>query len=401
MSVQGKYCPPRYVNRSLLFFLLQLSLHFVMAQKPANQLDDIDYNFNKNNGRFVAVFTKKFDFKYQRPNSGETVTISVENANYHPNLKQEQKRSKLPDNPYLKSYNTSIQERQTVEITLELHPDVNINYYSTDARPSTRAGSGQSSTSAGRPGRHTLLVDFSKTPQLPLQTTFNNRATFIRQGKGKISAELKSEADDSSALPPTVSNIANTNQPSHANLNNTTFSVLQEIPKTTVQTTAEEKGKTVWPRIVGIWQKYLRIPIDLIILLGLLGLGLGLRRNHRIIRQVALRQIPSELVNKSEERKAIKSNQSFDNLLQSHLEQTEARDRPENGMPTGDVEAEKIPVEEIDSTQIEEINGLEIEQLKRQVKKLQTEEGLNSTEIAHRLGVPGEKVSLISKLGDD
>ena len=61
----------------------------------------------------------------------------------------------------------------------------------------------------------------------------------------------------------------------------------------------------------------------------------------------------------------------------------------------------KFLVEEIDSTQIEEIIGLEIEQLKRQVKKLQTEEGLNSTEIAHRLGVPGEKVSLISKLGDD
>ena len=388
MSVQGKSCPQRYVNLSLLFFLLQLSLHFVVAQNSANQLDDIEYYFTGNNGRFVAVFTKEFDFKYQTSNAGETVTISVENANYHPNFKQ--KKTKLPDNPYLKSYNTSIQERQTVEITLELHPDININYSSTD---------GQSSTSAGRPGGHTLWVDFSKT--LPLQTTFNNRATFIRQGKGKISTELKSEADDSSVQPPTDSKVENTNQPSHVNLTNTTFSVLQEIPKTTVQTTAEEKGKTVWPRIVGIWQMYLRIPIDLIILLGLLRLGLGLRRNHRIIRQVALRQIPSEPVNGSEERKAIKSNQSFDNLLQSHLEQTEARDIPENGMPAGDVETEKIPVEEIDSTQIEEINGLEIEQLKKQVKQLQTEEGLNSTEIAHRLGVPGEKVSLISKLGDD
>ena len=390
MSVQGKSCPQRYVNLSLLFFLLQLSLHFVVAQNSANQLDDIEYYFTGNNGRFVAVFTKEFDFKYQTSNAGETVTISVENANYHPNFKQ--KKTKLPDNPYLKSYNTSIQERQTVEITLELHPDININYSSTD---------GQSSTSAGRPGGHTLWVDFSKIPRLPLQTTFNNRATFIRQGKGKISTELKSEADDSSVQPPTDSKVENTNQPSHVNLTNTTFSVLQEIPKTTVQTTAEEKGKTIWPRIVGIWQKYLRIPIDLIILLGLLRLGLGLRRNHRIIRQVALRQIPSEPVNGSEERKAIKSNQSFDNLLQSHLEQTEARDIPENGMPAGDVETEKIPVEEIDSTQIEEINGLEIEQLKKQVKQLQTEEGLNSTEIAHRLGVPGEKVSLISKLGDD
>ena len=390
MSVQGKSCPQRYVNLSLLFFLLQLSLHFVVAQNPANQLDDIEYYFTGNNGRFVAVFTKEFDFKYQTSNAGETVTISVENANYHPNFKQ--KKTKLPDNPYLKSYNTSIQERQTVEITLELHPDININYSSTD---------GQSSTSAGRPGGHTLWVDFSKIPRLPLQTTFNNRTTFIRQGKGKISTELKSEADDSSVQPPTDSKVENTNQPSHVNLTNTTFSVLQEIPKTTVQTTAEEKGKTVWPRIVGIWQMYLRIPIDLIILLGLLRLGLGLRRNHRIIRQVALRQIPSEPVNGSEERKAIKSNQSFDNLLQSHLEQTEARDIPENEMPAGDVETEKIPVEEIDSTQIEEINGLEIEQLKKQVKQLQTEEGLNSTEIAHRLGVPGEKVSLISKLGDD
>ena len=397
MRVQGKSCPQRYVNLSLLFFLLQLSLHFVVAQNSANQLSHIDYYFTGNNGRFVAVFTKEFDFKYQTSNAGETVTISVENANHHPNFKQ--KKTKLPDNPYLKSYNTSIQERQTVEITLELHPDININYSSTDAQSSTSAGSGQSSTSAGRPGGHTLWVDFSKT--LPLQTTFNNRATFIRQGKGKISTELKSEADDSSVQPPTDSKVENTNQPSHVNLTNTTFSVLQEIPKTTVQTTAEEKGKTVWPRIVGIWQMYLRIPIDLIILLGLLRLGLGLRRNHRIIRQVALRQIPSEPVNGSEERKAIKSNQSFDNLLQSHLEQTEARDIPENGMPAGDVETEKIPVEEIDSTQIEEINGLEIEQLKKQVKQLQTEEGLNSTEIAHRLGVPGEKVSLISKLGDD
>merc|ERR1712096_188163 len=88
---------------------------------------------------------------------------------------------------------------------LELHPDININYSSTDAQSSTSAGSGQSSTSAGRPGGHTLWVDFSKIPRLPLQTTFNNRATFIRQGKGKISTELKSEADDSSVQPPTDS----------------------------------------------------------------------------------------------------------------------------------------------------------------------------------------------------
>ena len=162
MSVQGKSCPQRYVNLSLLFFLLQLSLHFVVAQNSANQLDDIEYYFTGNNGRFVAVFTKEFDFKYQTSNAGETVTISVENANYHPNLKQ--KKTKLPDNPYLKSYNTSIQERQTVEITLELHPDININYSSTDAQSSTSAGSGQSSTSAGRPGGHTLWVDFSEIP---------------------------------------------------------------------------------------------------------------------------------------------------------------------------------------------------------------------------------------------
>ncbi len=396
MSVQGKSCPQRYANLSLLFFLFQLSLHFVVAQKPVNQLDQIVYRSNKNNGRFVAVFTKKFDFKYQISNTGKTVTISVENVNYHQNLKQ--KSSKLQDDLYLKSYNTSIQERQTIEITLELYPNVNVNYSSTD---------GQSSTSAMRPGGHLLWVDFSKTPQFlsqPLQT-FNNRTIFKRQDEGKISTESKSETDDSSVQSSTVPKIENqsatTNQPSYTNPVTTTFSVLPEIPKTTVQTTVEEKGKTVWPRIVGIWQKYLRIPIDLIILLGLLRLGLGLRRNHRIIRQVALRQIPSELVNESAEQKAIKSNQSFDNLLQSHLEQTEARDIPENGMPTGDVETEKITVEEIDSTQIEEINGLEIERLKKQVKKLQTEEGLNPTEIAHRLGVPGEKVSLISKLGDD
>ena len=396
MSVQGKSCPQRYANLSLLFFLFQLSLHFVVAQKPVNQLDQIVYRSNKNNGRFVAVFTKKFDFKYQISNTGKTVTISVENVNYHQNLKQ--KSSKLQDDLYLKSYNTSIQERQTIEITLELYPNVNVNYSSTD---------GQSSTSAMRPGGHLLWVDFSKTPQFlsqPLQT-FNNRTIFKRQDEGKISTESKSETDDSSVQSSTVPKIENqsatTDQPSYTNPVTTTFSVLPEIPKTTVQTTVEEKGKTVWPRIVGIWQKYLRIPIDLIILLGLLRLGLGLRRNHRIIRQVALRQIPSELVNESAEQKAIKSNQSFDNLLQSHLEQTEARDIPENGMPAGDVETEKITVEEIDSTQIEEINGLEIEQLKKQVKKLQTEEGLNSTEIAHRLGVPGEKVSLISKLGDD
>ena len=153
MSVQGKSCPQRYVNLSLLFFLLQLSLHFVVAQNSANQLSHIDYYFTGNNGRFVAVFTKEFDFKYKTSNAGETVTISVENANHHPNFKQ--KKTKLPDNPYLKSYNTSIQERQTVEITLELHPDININYSSTD---------GQSSTSAGRPGGHTLWVDFSEIP---------------------------------------------------------------------------------------------------------------------------------------------------------------------------------------------------------------------------------------------
>ncbi|MDP7281046.1 MAG: hypothetical protein QGG39_14345, partial [Candidatus Poribacteria bacterium] len=147
MSVQGKSCPQRYANLSLLFFLFQLSLHFVVAQKPVNQLDQIVYRSNKNNGRFVAVFTKKFDFKYQISNTGKTVTISVENVNYHQNLKQ--KSSKLQDDLYLKSYNTSIQERQTIEITLELYPNVNVNYSSTD---------GQSSTSAMRPGGHLLWV---------------------------------------------------------------------------------------------------------------------------------------------------------------------------------------------------------------------------------------------------
>ena len=240
-----------------------------------------------------------------------------------------------------------------------------------------------------RPGKSVLWIRFDEKPvqppeqnsrsiQLPEQKTAqpNNSQPKINRGLEEIKSLVTTHA---------------------------LAQVLPEIPQTKVQ--KHTKDQTFWLQVVEVWRKYLRIPIDLIILLGILRIALGLRRNHQIIRQVILREVPSESANTSTKQKVLEGNdKNFENLLQANLE-TASSDLVNLETKTSNSSSEQndseIPVEEIDSTQIEEISDLEIEKLREKAQRLRQEEGLGEAEIAQKLGVSGEKVALIFSLGDN
>ncbi len=370
----------------LAFGMLLFSLVYsIEGQKVLKELEDIDYN--KIDGKFVAIFSQRFNFTSSATPKGNYLEIHVKDASCE-NYLDKRKRNRTRDNFSTDSKSPVIKfniRQVGLYVVFYLYhlPDLDPIYSSVE-KP------GRSTISEMRPGQHVLWVKFSQKPKRPPQT--DKKTTKIQISETKADQKTNNQRKSKNDFRPEKVLKSETALP-------LSFRVLPEIPQTKVQKRAEKE--TIWSQVIEVWRNYLRIPIDLIILLGLLRIGLGLRRNHQIIRQVILKEMPAKFSDDLAEQKSIEGNTGFDNLLQANLERADS-DQPdaENGKSSMETTAE-IPVEEIDSTQIEEISDLEIEQLKEKAEKMRAEEGLNEAEIAQKLGVSGEKVALIFSLGDN
>ena len=377
----------RYFLWVIFVALLFCSVHTLECQSTGNQLEGID--LNEKGGKFVAIFSKPFIFNEEHtPNRGY-LKVQVNNTLCTEFLTSKENRHwseskwviyRDPDSPV----NRASISQEGPDVVISLHHSLNYELrYSSSEQPR------ESTRSEMRPGKSVLWIRFDEKPVQPPEQ--NSRS--IQLPEQKTAQPNNSQPKINRGLEE-IKSLATT----HA-----LAQVLPEIPQTNVQ--KHTKDQTFWLQVVEVWRKYLRIPIDLIILLGILRIALGLRRNHQIIRQVILREIPSESANTSTKQKVLEGNdKNFENLLQANLE-TASSDLVNLETKTSNSSSEQngpeIPVEEIDSTQIEEISDLEIEKLREKAQRLRQEEGLGEAEIAQKLGVSGEKVALIFSLGDN
>ena len=377
----------RYFLWAVFVVLLFCSVHRLECQSTGNQLEGID--LNEKGGKFVAIFSKPFIFNEEHtPNRGY-LKVQVNNTLCTEFLTSKENRHwseskwviyRDPDSPV----NRASISQEGPDVVISLHHSLNYELrYSSSEQPR------ESTRSEMRPGKSVLWIRFDEKPVQPPEQ--NSRSIQLPEQK---TAQPNNSQPKLNREPEEIKSLANT----HA-----LAQVLPEIPQTKVQ--KHTKDQTFWLQVVEVWRKYLRIPIDLIILLGILRIALGLRRNHQIIRQVILREIPSESANTSTEQKVLEGNdKNFENLLQANIE-TANSDLVNLETKTSNSSSEQndpeIPVEEIDSTQIEEISDLEIEKLREKAQRLRQEEGLGEAEIAQKLGVSGEKVALILSLGDN
>ena len=377
----------RYFLWAVFVVLLFCSVHRLECQSTGNQLEGID--LNEKGGKFVAIFSKPFIFNEEHtPNRGY-LKVQVNNTLCTEFLTSKENRHwseskwviyRDPDSPV----NRASISQEGPDVVISLHHSLNYELrYSSSEQPR------ESTRSEMRPGKSVLWIRFDEKPVQPPEQ--NSRSIQLPEQK---TAQPNNSQPKLNREPEEIKSLANT----HA-----LAQVLPEIPQTKVQ--KHTKDQTFWLQVVEVWRKYLRIPIDLIILLGILRIALGLRRNHQIIRQVILREIPSESANTSTEQKVLEGNEkNFENLLQANIE-TANSDLVNLETKTSNSSSEQndpeIPVEEIDSTQIEEISDLEIEKLREKAQRLRQEEGLGEAEIAQKLGVSGEKVALILSLGDN
>ena len=377
----------RYFLWAVFVVLLFCSVHRLECQSTGNQLEGID--LNEKGGKFVAIFSKPFIFNEEHtPNRGY-LKVQVNNTLCTEFLTSKENRHwseskwviyRDPDSPV----NRASISQEGPDVVISLHHSLNYELrYSSSEQPR------ESTRSEMRPGKSVLWIRFDEKPVQPPEQ--NSRSIQLPEQK---TAQPNNSQPKLNREPEEIKSLANT----HA-----LAQVLPEIPQTKVQ--KHTKDQTFWLQVVEVWRKYLRIPIDLIILLGILRIALGLRRNHQIIRQVILREIPSESANTSTEQKVLEGNdKNFENLLQANIE-TANSDLVNLETKTSNSSSEQndpeIPVEEIDSTQIEEISDLEIEKLREKAQRLRQEEGLGEAEIAQKLGVSGEKVALIFSLGDN
>ena len=377
----------RYFLWVMFVALLFCSVHTLECQSTGNQLEGID--LNEKGGKFVAIFSKPFIFNEEHtPNRGY-LKVQVNNTLCTEFLTSKENRHwseskwviyRDPDSPV----NRASISQEGPDVVISLHHSLNYELrYSSSEQPR------ESTRSEMRPGKSVLWIRFDEKPVQPPEQ--NSRSIQLPEQKtaqpNNSQPKLNRELEEIKSLATT----------------HVLAQVLPEIPQTKVQ--KHTKDQTFWLQVVEVWRKYLRIPIDLIILLGILRIALGLRRNHQIIRQVILREIPSESVNTSTKQKVLEGNdKNFENLLQANLE-TANSDLVNLETKTSNSSSEQndpeIPVEEIDSTQIEEISDLEIEKLREKAQRLRQEEGLGEAEIAQKLGVSGEKVALIFSLGDN
>ena len=377
----------RYFLWAVFVVLLFCSVHRLECQSTGNQLEGID--LNEKGGKFVAIFSKPFIFNEEHtPNRGY-LKVQVNNTLCTEFLTSKENRHwseskwviyRDPDSPV----NRASISQEGPDVVISLHHSLNYELrYSSSEQPR------ESTRSEMRPGKSVLWIRFDEKPVQPPEQ--NSRSIQLPEQK---TAQPNNSQPKLNREPEEIKSLANT----HA-----LAQVLPEIPQTKVQ--KHTKDQTFWLQVVEVWRKYLRIPIDLIILLGILRIALGLRRNHQIIRQVILREIPSESANTSTKQKVLEGNdKNFENLLQANIE-TANSDLVNLETKTSNSSSEQndpeIPVEEIDSTQIEEISDLEIEKLREKAQRLRQEEGLGEAEIAQKLGVSGEKVALILSLGDN
>ena len=380
----------RYFLWVMFVALLFSSVRTLECQSAGNQLEDID--LNETGGKFVAIFSNPFSFNEEHtPNRGY-LKIQVSNTRCTKFLERKENRHwseskwviyRDPDSPV----NRASISQEGSDVVISLHHSLNyeLRYSSSDQpRKSTR--------SEMRPGKSVLWIRFDEKPAQPPEP--DNRSIQLPEQETRQSNNSQQKLNRDLGSDKEVKSLATT----HA-----FAQVLPQIPEIKVQ--KNTKDQTFWLQVVEVWRKYLRIPIDLIILLGLLRIALGLRRNHQIIREVVLREIPSESSNISTKQQVIEGNdKNFENLLQANLETANSDSVNPETKTSNSLSEEndsKIPVEEIDSTQIEEISDLEIEKLKEKAQRLRQEEGLGEAEIAQKLGVSGEKVALIFSLDDN